>query len=87
MKKFVINSAWCVAVGLACDLLAWFVLLALDGESAKAELKRIRYTLLHTAGRIVRGQRRRTLRIPQTWPWVEALRAAFARVLALPAPT
>src|SRR4029453_19171280 len=86
-KLFSINSAWCVAVALACDLLAWLALPGLDGELAKAEPKTIRYRLLHTAGRIVHGQRRRRLRIPETWPWAEALRAAFARILALPAPT
>ncbi|HSV64601.1 MAG TPA: transposase [Mycobacteriales bacterium] len=66
--KFAINSVWCATVGLACDLLAWLALLALDGEPAKAEPKKIRYRLLHTAGRIVHGQRRRRLRIPETWP-------------------
>jgi hypothetical protein len=86
-KSFAINSAWCVAVAMACDLLAWFALLGLDGELARAEPKTVRYRLLHTAGRIVRGQRRRRLRIPETWPWAHDLHAAFARISALPAPT
>ncbi|WP_239342173.1 IS1380 family transposase [Frankia sp. CiP3] len=86
-KKFEINSVWCVVVALACDLLAWFALLALDGELARAEPKTLRSRLLHTARRIVRGQRRRRLRIPETWPWAHDLRAAFARISALPAPT
>src|SRR5262249_15467214 len=68
-KPFATNPAWCVVAALACDLLAWLALLALDGDLAKAEPKTIRYRLLHTAGRITHGQRKRKLRIPQTWPW------------------
>ncbi len=79
-----IHSAWCVPAALACDLLACLALLGLDGDLAKAEPKTMRYTLLHTAGRIVHGQRRRRLRIPENWPWAEALRTAFARILAHP---
>jgi hypothetical protein len=85
-KSFAINAAWCLVVALACDLLAWLALLALDGDLAKAEPKTIRYRLLHTAGRIIYGQRKRRLRIPQTWPWAHQLQTAFTRITALPAP-
>jgi len=71
-------------VALACDLLAWLALLGLDGDLAKAEPKTIRYRLLHTAGRIINGQRK--LRIPHTWPWAQQLHTAFTRITALPAP-
>jgi hypothetical protein len=83
---FAINSAWCVVVALACDLLAWLALLGLDGDLANAEPKTIRYRLLHTAGRIIHGQRKRRLRIPQTWPWAHQPQTAFTRTAALPAP-
>jgi Transposase DDE domain group 1 len=63
-----INQAWCVAAALAADLIAWLQLLAVDGELALAEPKRLRYRILHTAARLTRGQRRRRLRIPSTWP-------------------
>jgi len=86
LKSFAINFAWYVVVALACDLLAWLALLGLDGDLAKAEPKTLRYRLLHTAGRIVRGQRKRRLRIPQTWPWARQLQTAFTRIAALPAP-
>jgi hypothetical protein len=33
---------------------------------AKAEPKTLRYRLLHTAARIVRSQRKRRIRIPET---------------------
>jgi hypothetical protein len=46
-----INQAWCTAVSLACDLLAWLQLLALTGDLAKAEPNTLRYRLLHPSGR------------------------------------
>jgi hypothetical protein len=63
-----INRAWCQAATIATDLLAWLRLLCLDGALAKAEPKTLRYRLLHTAARIIRGQRKRKIRIPETWP-------------------
>ncbi|MFN2479631.1 MAG: IS1380 family transposase [Pseudonocardiaceae bacterium] len=85
-RDYAINQAWCAAVSLACDLLAWLRLLALSGDLAKAEPKILRYRLLHTAGRIVRGQRRRRLKIPETWPWANDLRQAFTAIFTLPPP-
>jgi hypothetical protein len=82
-----INRAWCVAATLAADLLCWLRLLCLDGPLAKAEPKTLRYRLLHTAARIVRGQRKRTIRIPETWPWAEQLQACLRAAFALPPPT
>jgi Transposase DDE domain group 1 len=85
-REFAINSAWCTAAAIAADLIAWLQLLALDGEPALAEPKRLRYRLLHTSARLVHGQRRRQLRIPSTWPWATQLSAAFTRIAAIPAP-
>ena len=75
---------------IAADLVAWLKMLALDGDLAKAEPKALRYRLLHVPARLVHGGRRRRLRLPKTWPWVEQLVAAFARIAAihhLPDPT
>ena len=69
----------------AIDLVAWEALL-LDGDLAKAEPKKLRYRLLHTAARISRGQRRIRLRIAEHWPWARELAGAFARLAALPRP-
>ena len=55
-------------------------LLCLDGELAKAQPGRLRYTLLHAAGIIVRSGRRTTVRIAAGWPWADQLVAAFARL-------
>lgn len=85
-REFAINTAWCQIAAIAADLIAWLQIIALDGELAKAEPKRLRYRLLHTAARLTRGQRRRRLRIPSTWPWADQITAAFTRIAAIPAP-
>jgi hypothetical protein len=85
-KHIGLNQAWCIAAAIAADLLAWLRLLCLSGDLAKAEPKTLRYRLLHTAARIVRGQRRRKIRIPETWPWANELHAALTAALTLPLP-
>ncbi|MGH3906149.1 MAG: IS1380 family transposase [Pseudonocardiaceae bacterium] len=55
-KSYEINQAWCVAAMIAADLLCRLRQLYLDGPLAKAEPKTLRYRLLHTAVRLVRGQ-------------------------------
>jgi Transposase DDE domain group 1 len=82
-----INRAWCVAATIAADLLCWLRLLCLDGPLAKAEPKTLRYRLLHTAARIIRGQRKRKIRIPATWPWARQLAASFLAAFGVPPPT
>lgn len=81
-----LNRAWCLAAAIATDLLAWLRLLCLTGDLAKAEPKTLRYRLLHTAARIIRGQRRRRIRIPTTWPWAKDLATALTTALTLPMP-
>ena len=85
-SSMAINQAWCVAATIAADLLCWLRLLCLGPALADAEPKTLRYRLLHTAARIIRGQRRRKIRIPATWPWAEPLRAALVAALTLPRP-
>lgn len=85
-RQFAINQAWCTAAMIACDLIAWLQLLALDGDLARAEPKRLRYRILHTAARLTHGQRKRWLRIPTTWPWASHITTAFTRIAAIPAP-
>lgn len=75
-----INTAWLTLVLIAADLLAWAKTLCLDGDLATAEPKRIRYTLLHTAGVLVHSARRTTLRLAAEWPWATDLVTAFARL-------
>ena len=85
-KEFALNEVWLEIVLLAHDLIVWTQALLLDGELAKAEPKRLRYRLLHVAGRLAFHGRRGKLHLLRTWPWAEHLLAAFARLRALPAP-
>jgi hypothetical protein len=81
---FGINAAWLTASMTGQILLAWLKLLALDGDLAKAEPKTLRYRVLHAAARLVRGGRRRCLKIQATWPWAEAITTAWQHIDALP---
>jgi hypothetical protein len=81
---FAANAAWLTAAMTGQILLAWLKLLALDGDLAKAEPRALRYRVLHAAARLARGGRRRRLKIQATWPWAEAITAAWQRITALP---
>jgi hypothetical protein len=85
-RDYSLNQAWLDVSMTACILLSWLRLLALDGKLAKAEPKTLRYRLLHAAGRLVHGGRRRTLKIAASWPWAEAILTAWKRIQALPNP-
>ena len=78
--SFAINAAWLTVVLMAGDLLAWMKGLCLEGDLARAEPKRLRYTLLHSAGLLVSSARRRTVRIAAGWPWADELVGAFGRL-------
>jgi hypothetical protein len=81
---FGINAAWLTAAMTGQILLAWLKLLALDGDLAKAEPRTLRYRVLHSAARLVRGGRKRRLKIQATWPWADAITTAWQRIEALP---
>jgi hypothetical protein len=83
---FAINQAWLELALTGIDLLAWTQTLLLDGELAAAEPKKLRYRLLHVAGRLTRSARRTRLRIAETWPWATELAIASGRLAALPRP-
>lgn len=85
-KDFKLNEVWLEIVMLAHDLIVWTQALALTGELAKAEPKRLRYRLLHVAGRLAFSGRRGKLHLQDTWPWAAELRGAFQKLRALPAP-
>ncbi|MGH2874871.1 MAG: IS1380 family transposase [Solirubrobacteraceae bacterium] len=84
-KQFALNEVWLEIVMLAHDLLVWTQALLLDGELAKAEPKRIRYRLLHVAGRLAFSARRAKLHLHHTWPWATELLAAFRKLKTLAA--
>ena len=84
-KEFQLNEVWLEIVMLAHDLIVWTQALLLDGELQNAEPKRLRYRLLHVAGRLAFHRRCARLHLQDTWPWATELAAAFTKLKALPA--
>jgi hypothetical protein len=83
-QAFALNEVWLEIVMLAHDLIVWTQALLLTGQLAKAEPKRLRYQLLHVAGRLAFSGRRARLHLQDTWPWAAELLAAFQRLKTLP---
>jgi hypothetical protein len=83
LHDFAQNQIWTEIVALACELLAWTAMLALDGKARRWEPKKLRLRLFTAAGRLVRGGRRLRLRLAQRWPWATQITAAITRLDAL----
>jgi len=85
-RDFQANAAWLELVLIGQDLLSWTQrLLLADTELARCEPKRLRYRLLHVAGRLTWHARRLVLHLPRAWPWQRELLTAFERLRTLPA--
>jgi hypothetical protein len=78
------NQAWCIAVAIASDLLAWLRLLTLDHHPSltKATPDTLR-ALLHVPARLVRHARRRLIRLPADHPHTRDLTHAWHKIRAL----
>jgi len=86
-RDYGMNAVWLELVLIAQDLIRWTKALALTGESARCEPKRLRYRLLHVAARLAFHARQAILHLDRDWPWARELAAAFTRLAALPPPT
>lgn len=82
-NDFKSNQAWLTTVLIACDLTYWTQGLCLTGAMAKAEPKKLRWALWHTAGKITTTGRRSTLHLDVAWPWATTLQDGFQRLAAL----
>ena len=85
-REFQINQVWLQLALTAADLIAWTQTTLLDAALAAAEPRTLRYQLLHTAARIVHGQRKTRIKIDTSWPWATHLAAAFARLAQIRPP-
>ena len=83
---YALNEVWLELVLIAHNLIIWTQTLLLHGDLAKAEPKRLRYRLLHVAGRLALHARQARLRLQASWPWARALAAAFTRLETIPDP-
>lgn len=86
-REMPVSAAWPTATAFACDLRVRLQLPRSRRRPGQSHPKTPRYRVLHVPARLVRGQRRRRLKIPHTWPWADAIVHAFHRVQALPRPT
>ncbi len=80
------NRAWVELALAAADLTTWAQALCFTGTLRRLEPKRLRYRVLHVAGRLITTGRRQTLRLDMNWPWAADLATAFNRLRAAPWP-
>jgi hypothetical protein len=82
------NQAWCIAVAIACDLLAWLRLLALDHHQqlCRASPAVLRRALLNVPARVVRRARKRLIRLDNTHPHQADLILAWSKIHAMATP-
>lgn len=85
-QEFDRNQVWVDLVLCAVDLLGACQTLLLDGALRLAAPATVRFRLLHVAARLAVHARQQLLRLDRTWPWVDQLATAFARLRALPLP-
>jgi hypothetical protein len=83
-----INAAWLELIICADQLQALTRLLGFgqDDPIRNAEIKRLRYRLLHVPARITTTGRQKILHLPRDWPWLAELKGAWARITAIPIP-
>lgn len=88
-KSWTVNQGWVLAANIAADLDAWTRLLGLHDQPdlAHAEPDTLRYRLLHLPAKLATHARRKTLSIPDTWPWAEAFQLCWQRLSLIPLPT
>ncbi len=88
-KSWAVNQGWVLAANIAADLATWTRLLGLydQPELAHAEPDTLRYRLLHLPAKLATHARRKTLSIPDTWPWADAFQLCWQRLGLLPQPT
>lgn len=88
-KAWTVNQGWVLACNIAADLNAWTRLLGLHDQPdlAYAEPDTLRYRILHLPAKLATHARRKTLSIPDTWPWADAFQLCWQRLGQLPQPT
>ena len=80
--RFAANGAWLAIQVIAHNLARWTARIGL-GEGI-VTTKTLRRRLFSVAGRLTRSARRRTLHLPERWPWAVAWQIALARFRAIP---
>jgi hypothetical protein len=81
--KFMANAAWLALTVMAHNLARAIGQLA-GPELQTATAATLRRKVFTTPGRLVHSGRRHRLRLPESWPWAEAISTAFGRIEAIP---
>lgn len=81
--KFMANAAWLALAVMAHNLGRAVGRLAGD-DLEKATASTLQRAVFTVPGRLVSSGRRRHLRLPESWPWAEAIERALASVAAIP---
>lgn len=80
--RFGANSAWLVFATLAHNLSRWVGRFGF-GDGSRT-LKTVRRRVLAVPGRITRSARRRTLHLPDRWPWATQILDALDAIRSIP---
>jgi hypothetical protein len=84
--KFAPNAAWLGFSVMAHNLGRGVGILA--GEAmTKATALTLRHRLFTIPGRVTKRGRRKHIRLPDQWPWADALNQAMTAIAAIPAST
>lgn len=81
--RFDSNQAWLQTVTLAADLVRWFQLVCLPDSWRDARPKRLRWTLLHAPGRLIRTGRQTIVRVIDGWPGADVIVGAYQAIALL----
>lgn len=76
--RFGANAAWLGFSVIAHNLARWVSRLGLGEDLIATDTLRRRY--LRTPGRLTRSARRRTLHLPEHWPWADRFTLSLARL-------
>ncbi len=76
--RFGANAAWMILNVIAHNLRRWVGQIGLGPDAAPMTTKTLRVRLLSLPGRITTSGGRRTLHLPESWPW----EASFEKILA-----
>ena len=82
--RFAANAAWLAVQVMAQNLARWTARIGLGEQLVTTKTLRRRFFSM--AGRLTRSARRRTLHLPQRWPWEAQFSRALARLRAPPSP-
>ena len=82
--RFAANGAWLAVQVLAHNLARWTARLGLGEQIVTTKTLQRRFFSI--AGRLTHSARRRTLHLPQRWPWENQFSRALARLRAIPLP-